>query len=144
MAEGVAEVDPGGQLYPALQLPEHEGTVIPDVAPYRPASHSPLHADVFMATIAPNRPATQFVHANCPSSLYVPEEHIEAVATMDPAEQAYPARHGPLQLDDISPEALPYRPGEHRPLQLALVKPATAPNRPGAQLVHDAAPLVLY
>ena len=67
------------------------------------------------------------VHTAAPARLYWPAGHGYAVALEDPAAHVYPAGHGPLQFELISPDTFPNRPAEHNPLQLALVSPVIDP-----------------
>ena len=63
---------------------------------------------------------------------------------MLPASHAYPAAHGPLQLLDTKPVALPNRPLGQRPEQLAEPIPAAPPYVPTGQLTHVVAPASEY
>jgi hypothetical protein len=80
----LATVDPDGQMYPASQGPEHDGTDSPVDDPYRPGGQGPLQLDVFSPLLDPYSPALQFVHTPAPPRLYVPTGHIAAVALTDP------------------------------------------------------------
>ena len=64
------------------------------------------------------------------------------MALVAPARQAYPglAMHGPLQLNEVSPETFPYRPASHGPLHAAVVSPDDAPYSPALQFAHALAP----
>ena len=75
---GVADVDPALHTYPAVQLPVHAAVVRPAVEPYRPAGQS--------------------VQEPAPAREYLPATHWDAVPVVDPAGQAYPAVHGPVQV----------------------------------------------
>ena len=55
----------------------------------------------------------QPVHDPAPPALYVPLPHLTAVALVEPAGQAYPGAHTPLQLLLDSPVAAPYTPAGH-------------------------------
>jgi hypothetical protein len=82
------EVDPGGQYDPDTgQGPVQELLVAPDCAPYRPAGQGTQAADA--------------------AGEYVPGGHRYAVALVEPAGQAYPARHGPEQVLLVSAAAAP-------------------------------------
>jgi hypothetical protein len=104
------------------------------------------------------------VQALAPAREYCPATHPVCVGDVDPAGQAYPAVHGPVHVDTVSPVVDPYRPGSHCPLHAALVSPAVAPYvpeghcplhwaldnpavapyRPATQSVHDPAPTREY
>lgn len=116
----VALVDPGAQLYPGLHCPLQTGVAWPVLAPYRPPA--------------------QALHSPAPLRLYVPAVHRAAVALIAPVGQAYPALQLPMQLDDTSPEVLPYRPESQGPLQAADVSPGSEPNRPALHGVQTPAP----
>ena len=55
----------------------------------------------------------QPVHELAPPALYVPLPHLTAVALVEPAGQAYPAAHTPLQLLLDRPVAAPKTPAGH-------------------------------
>ena len=99
----VGTVEPGGQLYPAVQLPEqlgvdwpvkpyrpashipeHDASVSPLVTPYWPASHGPAQEAVDRPSASPYKPAAHWVHDPAPAVLNVPRGHIDAVAFVDP------------------------------------------------------------
>ena len=90
---GVLLVLPSTQTYPAEQVPEHDEFVSPDVAPYSPAA--------------------QKMQDDAPCKLYVPGEHIAAVALVDPALHTYPALHDPLHDAVDKPDVAPYKPDAH-------------------------------
>ncbi len=52
-------------------------------------------------------PAGQLVHDDAPAREYVPAGQMDAVGDVEKAGQAYPAVHGPVQLEFNSPVALP-------------------------------------
>jgi hypothetical protein len=83
----VADVEPAGQTYPAVQ--------------------GPLQAAEPNAAVAPYRPAAHWVQEPAPAREYWPAAHGVAVADVDPAGQAYPAVHGPEQVAAVSPAASP-------------------------------------
>lgn len=58
-------------------------------------------------------PAEQLVHVDAPKSLNLPRGQITKLAFVEPAGQKYPAVHGPLQDELLSPLALPKRPLGH-------------------------------
>ena len=107
--------------------------------PNTPPSHRPLHAAVVSPREPPYFPASHGVHVADPDDEYWPRGHCTAVALTEPAGQAYPAGHSPLQLGAVRPVDEPYAPPGHKPLQLAFVSPALDPYRPAAQGVHVAA-----
>ena len=75
--------------------------------PYLPGLHRPLHSAVVAPLPLPYVPAGHGLHAAAPPPLYHPAGHTATVGTVEPAGQAYPGAHGPLQLDDVAPDALP-------------------------------------
>ena len=77
--------------------------------PNRPTGHG-LHAD---AAGREYHPAAQSLQFAAPGAEYRPAAHGTAVAFIDPAPQAYPAAHCPLQLAVASPVTSPYVPGGH-------------------------------
>jgi hypothetical protein len=95
---GLRETDPTGQEYPASHGPEHVAFGMAGVAPYRPAGHTL------------QEPAEE--------RLKVPGAQATALELVDPAGQAYPARHGPLQEELDSSWPPPHLPA----LQLVQVK----------------------
>ncbi len=103
----VAMVDPAAQANPGAQVPEHAADV-------RPADD-------------PNTPAGHIRHSLAPASEYCPAGHCTAVALVDPAGQACPALHPPLQLTDARPSSLPNDPAGHNPLHAAEGRPGVAP-----------------
>ena len=58
----VLEVDPGGQQYPAEQLPVHNGDVRPVVPPYVPPGHWAVQLAVVRPGEDPYVPDGQGVH----------------------------------------------------------------------------------
>ena len=78
-----------------------------------------------------------------PAIAYVPGAHDDGADDVDPAGHTDPESHGPVQLGDVSPVALPKRPGAHKPLQLALTTPLMLPNVPCGHGRHAPAPLAL-
>jgi len=96
-AVAVALVDPAGQAYPAVQLPVQDGVVRPVVEPKVPAGQGDVHAATPTPAEDPYLPAAQEVHVPAAARLYVPGGQMDAVALVDPAGQAYPARQLPLQ-----------------------------------------------
>lgn len=69
-------------------------------------------------------------HVADPAGLYVPAGHMDAVALVDPAAQAKPGAHAPVQLADVRPVVLPNRPAPH-----ALQRPAPPGEKvPAAQM----------
>jgi hypothetical protein len=114
----IDDVEPGGHTYPAVQFPEHDDVVRPDVAPYFPASHGPEQLAVVRPGVAPYSPALQLLHTPAPATLKVPAGHMTAVADTDPVAHAYPGVHSPEQLADGRPAEPPYVPAgqlEHTP-----------------------------
>jgi hypothetical protein len=83
---------------------------MPLADPNRPGSQGPLQVAVTIAAVAPYRPALQLVHTPAPARLYLPAGQTDAVGLLDPATQAHPAAHNPLQAAEVSPDTLPYRP----------------------------------
>ncbi len=67
----VGDVDPGGHMYPAVQLPEHAG--------------------VRRAAASPNVPPGQGGHTAAPPVLYWPGAQGAAVVLGEPAVHTYPA-----------------------------------------------------
>ena len=109
-----------------------------------PGGHGAVQPAVVRPAELPYTPAGHSVHAPAPARLYCPAAHRVAVADVDPAGQAYPAMHAPLQLDPVSPPTDPNLPTVHAPLQLALDSADNDPNLPGGQGVHAPAPARLY
>jgi hypothetical protein len=109
----IDDVEPGGHTYPAVQFPEHDDVVRPDVAPYFPASHGPEQLAVVRPGVAPYSPALQLLHTPAPATLKVPAGHMTAVADTDPVAHAYPGVHSPEQLADGRPAEPPYVPAGH-------------------------------
>jgi hypothetical protein len=97
-------------VYPALHGPVQFSEVNPDVAPNLPATHWPVQLALVIPADDPYRPALQLVQEPTPASEYVPGEHSNVVAFVDPAGQAYPALHPPEQDDVATPDVEPYRP----------------------------------
>ena len=62
------------------------------------------------------------LHSDDPDVLYWPAPHIAAVAFTEPAGQLYPAEHGPLHDDVVSPLTFPNCPAGH---SVQLAEPAT-------------------
>jgi hypothetical protein len=122
--EAVADVEPAGQAYPALQFPEQAAVVRPVVAPYLPALHGPEHTDDVNAVAMPYCPAGQLVHVAAPAPLYCPVGHTKAVADVDGEGQECPAVQAPVQV--------------------ATAMGAVAPNHPAGQSMHNDAPARLY
>jgi hypothetical protein len=137
-------VDPGGQAYPGAQGPTHPALDTPLTLPNRPASHGAVQAAVASPGLPPYRPTGQSVQVPAAAREYRPAGQMAAVGLTDPATQAYPAVHGPLQPASTAPGPLPNRPGAHCPVQAAEVAPGLDPNRPGAHRVHVPAPGPLY
>ncbi len=104
----VALVEPAGQEYPAVQGPLQS-------AEFRPTADKLNHL-----------PAGQSLHAPAPARLYLPVGHTDAVASVDPAGQEYPAVQGPLQAAVLRPTADKLN------------------HVPAGQSVHTAAPARLY
>ncbi len=78
-AAGVADVEPMGHAYPALQL-------VHDVAPSsekRPAGQEPEHAADGSAVVAPKVPAGHDVHDALPARLYLPAPHAAVIGFGD-------------------------------------------------------------
>ena len=113
---------------------------MPEVFPYRPASHGPLQAAVVSPAALPYRPALQLVHSPAPAREYWPAGHSNVVGDVDPAGHAYPAAHGPSHVDTFHPDELPYRPASHGPVHVEVFVAFVAPYRPALQLVQAAAP----
>ena len=67
--DAIGDVDPGGQAYPALQLPLQLAVVSPAVAPYEPAAQGPLQPGVARPLSLPYVPMGQLVHAPAPPTL---------------------------------------------------------------------------
>ena len=99
---------------------------------------------VVRLVVAPYWPTGQRLQSPLPAVAYCPGPHTTAVATTEPAGQAYPAAHGPLQRDTVSPVVLPKYPGSHDPLHADDVSPGPAPYVPVEHGVHDDAPVVEY
>jgi hypothetical protein len=155
----VAFVDPAGQAYPALHVPEHDAVVVPGALLYKPAAHTthdceagrekypgaqlPLHNGVDRAVAAPYTPAGQSVQDPAPDKLYRPAAHSMAVAFKDPAGHAHPAVHAPSHSDDAIPTLDPNCPARHKPVHDEFVRPGALPYVPSGHGVHDPAPDVL-
>ncbi len=103
----VAFVDPAGQAYPEVQLPEQDAVVRPVEAPYVPPGQLPLHEEVDRPCVAPYSPTGQAVHDAAPPVEYCPVGQMDAVGNVDPAGQAYPAVHGPVQAAVVRPVVAP-------------------------------------
>jgi hypothetical protein len=86
----VAEVDPAGQVYPALHTPGHAAAVLPGVADHRPAS--------------------QGLQDPQPAELYCPAGQMDWVAEVEPYQQAYPALHTPGHAAAVLPGVADHRP----------------------------------
>ena len=76
-------MDPGGQAYPAKQLPLHPALGTPLLPPYIPPEH--------------------VLHTPAPTKLNVPWGHSTAVALEEPVGQAYPG----VQLPEHAGEVIP-------------------------------------
>jgi hypothetical protein len=120
----VADVDPAGQAYPAVQGPVQDDAVRPPMFPYLPAVHCPLQDAVVVADDDPYSPAAQSVQVPAPAREYWPAAHVTAVAEVDPTGHAYPAVHCPLH-DDVG-------------------RPWADPKEPAGHWMHDAAPARAY
>jgi hypothetical protein len=134
----VGLVDPGAQKYPGGTL---QGEQEEAPAPLHcPAPQRPEQTAVASAEVAPYKPAGQSVHDPSPIRLYLPVEQLVTVGEMEPAGQAYPALHGPVQ-ELVLAALVPYRPGSHGPEQAAVVSAEVAPYKPAGQSVHVARPV---
>jgi hypothetical protein len=69
--------------------------------------HSPVQVGEDRPGLDPKVPAGQLVHDDAPAREYVPDGQMDAVGDVEKAGQAYPAVHGPVQLEFNSPVALP-------------------------------------
>ena len=97
----VALVDPDTQKWPAAHAPLHDADAWPPASPYRPAAHSPLHDGLVSPGAPPYTPAGHGVQDPDAAPLYVLMGHCIAVGWVDPGGHAYPAGHGPLQVDTV-------------------------------------------
>ncbi len=105
----VALVLAAGHAYPGLHAPLQLAEVAPG-PPHRPAMHAPLQANDPRPCMLPKRPLGHGVHTAAPPTLYCPALHRAAVALVDPAGQAYPGAHGPVQVAEGRAEVPPNRP----------------------------------
>ncbi len=80
--------------------------------------------------------AGQLAQVPAPPKLYSPGGHSTAVALVEPAGQAYPAVHSPLQVSADAATAAPNRPAGHGAVQAAEASPLVFPNTPTGQLLH--------
>ncbi len=103
-----------------------------------------------MSHAAPRRgvslkvPGAQALHTNASPRLYRPCGHGTDVGSTDPAGQAYPEAHGPVQEEVVRAAPAPYLPASQRPLQIGDLKPDVLPNTPAGQSTHAPAPAALY
>ncbi len=104
----VADADPRGQKYPAVQ--------------------APVHSDKTNAAEAPNLPPGHGSHTPAPTRLYEPGGHWTAVADVLPAGHAYPAVQFPLHGGVDSPDAEPKVPAGQAAVQLELAIRGDSPN----------------
>jgi hypothetical protein len=111
---------PGGQMYPAV--------------------HAPLQLAVARPAVLPKAPPGHKLHTPAPLTLYVPGAQSTAVASVEPAGQAYPALQFPTQVADTTPDTLPNRPAGQGPEHADVVNPELLPYTPGSQGVHTPAP----
>ena len=72
-----------------------------------PATHGPLQLAFVSPLVAPNWPAGHGVQVPDAASAYWPGAHSTLVLVTDPAGQAYPAGHGPLQYGAVAPVVAP-------------------------------------
>ena len=63
--------------------------------------HKPVHSALGSPEVAPKRPTTHDKHAGEPTGAYRPGAHNSAVLFTDPAAQAWPESHKPLQFDVV-------------------------------------------
>ncbi len=96
----------------------------PDTSPYLPTGQALVQLAFDIAVVFPKRPGTQSVHTPAPAKLYLPREHVNAVALTEPSTHAYPAVQAAVQLEVLIPVELP--------------------KRPAGQRVHTSAPARLY
>ncbi len=125
--DAVELVDPAGQAYPATHDPLHEEAVRPEEEPYRPAEQGPEHNEVDRPGELPKRPAGQRLHNPEPAREYFPTGHTATVELVDPAGQAYPAAHGPVQAGEVRPVEEPYCPTGHLAEHAAVGRPGVLP-----------------
>ncbi len=111
--DAVADTDPGGQAYPAVQFPVQADDVKPGLLPNVPAGHRAVQALELSPEMDPKVPALQLVQAAAPASLYCPGSQMTAVGEVEPATHAYPAVQFPLHPAVGSPDDAPYRPAAH-------------------------------
>ncbi len=103
----VAFVDPAGHAYPAVQFPLQLATVMP--------------------AVAPKKPAAQTLHDPAPPVLYWPATHRDVVGDGDPAGHAYPAEQFPEHVAEDKPVTLPYVPAGQGAVHAAEFSPNDEP-----------------
>ena len=128
-AHGTAEslTEPAGHAYPGAHGPLQSSVVTPVALPYLPAGHTSVHNGVVMPAVVPYRPSEQRLQVLPPPTLNCPGGHNDGVEFVDPGGHANPGLHCPLHAAVVMPSEEPNVPPGHGPLQLEFVSPDALP-----------------